>query len=347
MMSLLVEKNISLSERNTLGVVSHADFYCVCKSEEDILAAMDWSKRYSQVIFVLAGGSNCLLPERVEGLVVHIAILGKNIDERDVTRVSVGAGEHWDEFVQWSLQQGLYGLENLSLIPGSVGASPIQNIGAYGVEVGSFIETVKALNIHTGERVQFSTEQCKFAYRESFFKSNVGREFIITEVVFKLERTSKVNISYPALNDHFRARMDDGELSPELVARAVIEIRRAKLPDPKALPNVGSFFKNPVVDSGRWLSLKAEYPNIVGFKLEDGNTKLAAAWLIDKAGWKRASVGGLRMHDQQALVLINADHQALDDVLAFAESVSKDILMKFAVQLDIEPQVLQSLGFGR
>lgn len=294
-------------------------------------------------VFVLGGGSNVLLAERLSMLVIQPMLKGVQITRgaQSEVWVSAMAGENWHDFVQFCLAEGCYGLENLSLIPGSVGACPIQNIGAYGVEVADRLAWVEAIDLsrcghladptRDAQPQRFTVEQCQFAYRDSIFKQQAGR-WLITQVCFKLSSVPDLVLQYGDVKT-----LAGQQPTPQSVAAAVIQIRQQKLPDPVVIPNTGSFFKNPVVSATHFDKLKQEYPQIAGYPQADGQVKLAAGWLIDQAGWRGRRLGKVGMYQHQALVLINPEGGCLTDVLALAAAVVADVERLFAVRLIAEP----------
>lgn len=284
-------------------------------------------------LFVLGGGSNLLLAERLPMLVIQPALKGMSISQTDsdLVWVSAMAGENWHEFVQYCLAHGCYGLENLSLIPGTVGACPIQNIGAYGVEVADRLAWVEAIDLHSHALRRFTVAECQFAYRDSLFKQQAGR-WLITQVCFALSTQPNLVLQYGDVKTLAGARP-----TPQSVAAAIIQIRQHKLPDPAQIPNTGSFFKNPLVSAAQFQQLQQQYPQIAGYPQSDGQVKLAAGWLIEQAGWRGRRLGKVGMYQQQALVLINPDGGDLADVLALSAAVVTDVERQFAVTLQAEP----------
>ena len=335
---------------NTLAVPSTAAFFVECAHPDDIKAALAWAKSRKLGVAILGGGSNVLLPRRIDALVIRPAFLGITVLPGEQTSahyfLRVGAGENWHDFVGWTLSNHLPGLENLSLIPGTVGAAPVQNIGAYGVEVGDYIHTVHCIDLHSGEAMRFTQQQCAFAYRDSIFKQQQPARYVITAVDFILPKQWQPQLAYPALAQHItEAGLDLAEVTPRVVSEAVIAVRKSKLPQPEILPNAGSFFKNPVVSAQCYQQLKAHYPKLVAFAMND-HYKLAAGWLIEQAGWKGRMAHGVRVHEQQALVLTNPNRLDITAVLACAKVIQVEVRQRYGVDLDIEPQVLEPRQLG-
>lgn len=336
-MSLDIEYQASLQRYNTLAVPATADAMVTVSSVEELQAAIALSKRQLRPYLMLGDGSNTVFVNDFPGLVIRNRLKGIQIVEEGENHVvvSVAAGENWHRFVARSVNQGWCGLENLALIPGTVGAAPIQNIGAYGVELESLLVELLVFDIASSRIESISPQACGFAYRDSYFKHQWRDTKVIIEVVFKLHKDAeKVNIAYPALKD----------FSPPLrnvknVFEAVCEIRRRKLPDPSALPNAGSFFKNPLVSKVEFERLKRQYPEIVAYPVNN-EVKLAAAWLIEQCGWKQRSVKGVRVHQQQALVVINPERREGEAVLALAQAIQAQVQDMFLVELEIEPRLV-------
>lgn len=283
-----------------------------------------------------------LLTKDIEKLVVHIDIKGVSIDQENENEVflTVNAGENWHEFVLWCVDNNYGGLENLSLIPGNVGTCPIQNIGAYGVEVKDTITKVEALHIETGKLVQFSNEECKFGYRNSIFKNEVKGNYIITSVSFKLTKQNhNFNTSYGAIETELTSK---NITKPNLknISDAVIAIRKSKLPDPKEIGNSGSFFKNPVITKAHFLTLQKTYPEIPSYIVSENQVKVPAGWLIEKAGFKGKRFGDFGVHKKQALVLVNYNNATGKDIYNLAETIQKEIKSKFDIKLEIEVNVI-------
>lgn len=338
-MSLRLEYNADLSRLNTLGLPARAA--CLVRPTtldalEQVLADRD----PNAPLYVIGEGSNLVLQGDLPGLTISLAIDGMTrVKETDQhVWVAAGAGVHWDDLVAWTVEQGWQGLENLSLIPGTAGAAPYQNIGAYGVELAQVLEQVTVMEIATGKVTHYSCEECEFAYRDSRFKGRDKGRYIITGIELKLNRQAHCNISYGPLEQHF-ADQPPQALTAAAVRNQVIAIRQSKLPDPAELANAGSFFKNPVVSADKAESLKAAFPGLVCYAQQDG-VKLAAGWLIEAAGWKGKQLGPVGMHREQALVLVNYGGATPSDVQVLASAVRGDVWQRFGVQLEQEPVVL-------
>lgn len=330
----------SLQKLNTLAVPAMADFYVSVSNHDEIKEALAFARERELPILILGGGSNIVFENDFHGLVIHLKLRGvKLIQETDeYVWINFAAGENWHQAVEYCLDNNYYGLENLSLIPGSVGAAPIQNIGAYGVEVKDFITEVSTIEIASGIEVSFLNESCQFAYRESIFKQTLKDQYIITSVTFKLSKIAQPHLTYPALQDYF-AGEDLTAITPEQVSQAVIHIRQSKLPDPQQIPNVGSFFKNPIISLELYQKLVSEYSQLPSYPVSDTQRKLPAAWLIDQAGWKGKELNGVVVHSQQALVLTNPKKLTGDAILSLARAIQNSVKDKFAVDLEIEPRI--------
>lgn len=331
--------NISLKNYNTFGISVNAKRFISIDSVYQLQQLLKIEKD----LFLISGGSNMLLTKDIENLVVHIDIKGISIDnenENDVF-ITVNAGENWHEFVLWCVENNFGGIENLSLIPGNVGTCPIQNIGAYGVEVKDTITKVEALQIETGKLVSFSNEDCNFGYRNSIFKNEVKNKYIITSVSFKLTKINhQLNTSYGAIDVELASK-EIKEPTLKDISEAVIAIRKSKLPDPKEIGNSGSFFKNPVVSATQFLQIQEEYPNIPSYVVSDDNIKIPAGWLIEQAGFKGKRFGNYGVHEKQALVLVNYGNATGLEIYQLAEKIQETILQKFGIALEIEVNIVQ------
>lgn len=339
-MSLNVEADVSLQSFNTFGVATRARYLAHAHDDAEVGEALQAAKRLQLPLLVIGGGSNLLLTGDVEALVLRMASRGLRImsSQGDAVLVEAEAGEPWHPFVQWTLEQGLQGLENLSLIPGTVGAAPMQNVGAYGVEIKDVFAGLTALDRHTGELREFTLDECEFAYRDSRFKREAGR-WLILRVRFALARAGALRLDYGPLRQRL-AEQGVSEPTASDVSRAICSIRSEKLPDPAVLGNAGSFFKNPLVSADLAAQLRVEHADLVAYPQADGQVKLAAGWLIEKAGWKGFRDGDAGVHRQQALVLVNYGGATGAQLLALARRIQADIQARFAVSLEIEPNIV-------
>lgn len=332
-------ENVELAELNTLRVSSVARFYLEVRNTEELTNALAWAERQELRTLILGGGSNLVFDGDFQGLVVRMAIRGRRWEQasgQDATLV-LGAGENWHEAVIYAAGAGYRGIENLALIPGTAGAAPVQNIGAYGVELRDTLVSVTALDREVGEVITLDREDCEFAYRDSLFKRTPGR-YVITEIRLRLSRSRPLQLGYRDL-DEYLAGTSHSELTVKDVATAVMAIRRRKLPDPEMIPNAGSFFKNPVVQFADYESLLARYPDIVGYA-QSSNVKLAAAWLIDQCGWKGFRNEIVGVHNRQALVLINHSGGSGRDILELAAKIRASVRDRFGVELEMEPGIV-------
>ncbi|WP_444996852.1 UDP-N-acetylmuramate dehydrogenase [Aliikangiella sp. IMCC44359] len=332
-----IRSNVALKKLNTFAVSATASHFIQLNSCHELLNVIPQISLYPNRL-VLGGGSNILFVGDFEGLILYPQIFGINIihqDENEI-RISVGASHNWHQLVIETLKNNWYGLENLALIPGTVGAAPVQNIGAYGVEVERYIHRVECVDLDSGELHLLAHDECQFGYRESFFKKAPKGKFLITRVEFNLNKKPQLCLTYPPLAEHFSGQVN---ILPQAVMQRVCQVRQEKLPDPKKLANAGSFFKNPVVQQKVFEKLKLNYPDIVAFPVEKG-MKLAAGWLIEKAGFKGVREGDVGVHANQALVLVNyAETQGIK-LWQLAEKIQKKILQVFNVQLEVEVRVI-------
>lgn len=331
-----IQKNVSLKGYNTFGINKIAKYFVQVSTSLEVIQALYEAEKLDVPVLILGGGSNILLTRDVNALVIKIDIKGIQLLKEDEQHVwvKVGAGEIWHEFVLKAIAANWSGIENLSLIPGTVGASPMQNIGAYGVEIKGVFDWLEAIDIHTRETVRFRHRDCEFEYRDSIFKQRAKGKYIITHVTFRLNKQAQFNISYGALQETLQ-EMKIGEVTLEDISKAVIHIRQSKLPDPKTIGNAGSFFKNPVIEKKHFLRLKKAYPDIPGYENEKG-VKIPAAFLLEKAGWKGRTFGKIGVHRQQPLVLVNYGGGDGQDIQALSVEIQKDIKEKFGVSLSPE-----------
>ncbi|MBK6264886.1 UDP-N-acetylmuramate dehydrogenase [Marivirga sp. S37H4] len=334
-----IKKAQSLKPFNTFGFDLSAKYLVELRSVADFLELRSTWQWKDQPHLIIGGGSNILLRHHFEGLVVINRMQGLEIIEKqeDFVLVKAGAGMNWHEFVLFSIEQNLGGLENLSLIPGTVGAAPMQNIGAYGVEIKETFHSLEAVNLNTGELEIFDTHACQFGYRDSVFKAELKDQYLITSVTFKLVPAEKhrLSLEYGVIRQVLEEK---NIISPRIkdVSDAVISIRQSKLPDPGKIGNSGSFFKNPTVSKEKYEQLKAEYPEIPGYVLDADTVKLAAGWLIEKAGWKGYKENGVGVHEKQALVLVNHGEGSGKAIEILAKKIQDSVLDQFGVALNPE-----------
>lgn len=344
------QENYSLLPHNSFHIDCPARYFASFSSVEQLseLGEFAFPRQVVAPALVLGGGSNILLRGPVDGWVFHNQIKGIQLDreEDDQVWVSAGAGESWHQLVMHTIGNGWGGLENLSLIPGSVGAAPMQNIGAYGVELKDSFYSLEAWHLADRRLVRFSAAECEFGYRESIFKKAAGGQYIITRVQFQLSKTPRYNISYGAISQELE-KMGVQELSLRAVSDAVIRIRRSKLPDPAQIGNAGSFFKNPSIPSTQFEIVKKEFPEIVAYPNHDGSVKLAAGWLIEQCGWKGYRSGDAGCHERQALVLVNYGHATGTEILELSQQIQDSVREKFGVELEREVNLVpRAAGAG-
>jgi UDP-N-acetylmuramate dehydrogenase len=336
-----VEANVSLKPYNTFGLPAVAAKLVRIAHESDVRRVVDHAELGRAPKFILGGGSNIVLTRDVSACVLKIEVMGRRLvqDTDDAWVVECGAGENWHDIVAWTLEQGWPGLENLALIPGTVGAAPVQNIGAYGVELKDRFESLDAVDLVTGRTVTLSASMCRFGYRDSVFKHELAGKSVITRVRFRLPKPWRALLSYLDLERKVAAT---GLASPDArqVFDWVCEIRRAKLPDPAVIGNAGSFFKNPVVSAEQCRDIIARDPYIVHYPMADGSFKLAAGWLIDACGWKGKSIGGAAVYEKQALVLVNRGEARGAEVVTLARAIQTSVYERFGIRLEPEPIVL-------
>ncbi len=338
---LQVQSDYSLAALNTFGMDVAAAYYTEIETEEDLPAVLEEPAFKAHGFLLLGGGSNILFTGDVPKLVLHNKIKGITTlkEDDEFIRIAAGAGEVWHELVMYAVNQGYAGIENMSLIPGTVGAAPIQNIGAYGVEAKDVIEEVRFFNLESRAFETFKNEDCLFAYRDSIFKGALKNKVIITSVVFRLRKTPVFNTSYGNIQQELDA-MGVTVLSIKAISDAVIRIRSAKLPDPKQIGNAGSFFKNPEVDTVIYQRLQAENPAIPGYKTGEARMKIPAGWLIEQCGWKGFRRDDYGVHKLQALVLVNYGGASGADIAALSTEIMASVATRFGINLEREVQIV-------
>jgi len=332
-------KNIDLKPFNTFGFSAKAKEFITCTHIDQITEALNYLKQNPQPYLILGGGSNILFSKDFNGLIIHpqlnnISLLKENNNE---VWLEVGAGIEWDKLVEYSVDKNWGGLENLSHIPGHVGASPVQNIGAYGVEAKDCINTVKGIFIDSGEAFELSNSACQFDYRQSIFKSQLKHKTIITSVVFKLNKQPKLNLSYGPVKELIEA---NGEHSLKAVRQTIIDIRKSKLPEPEEFGNAGSFFKNPIISQPAFNTLQNKFPKVPHYPIDENNIKVPAGWLIEQTGWKGKNIGQAGVHSKQALVLINKGKATGADVIHLANTIIDAVKDQFNICISPEVNII-------
>ena len=335
---MIFKNNISIKKYNSFKVDHKIKkFYRIQSKEEIIKVKRSISK--NEKIIILGGGSNILFTKNFNGSILYNNILGKEIIKETKKNIYIkfGAGENWDKSVEFCVKNKWYGIENLSLIPGSVGAAPIQNIGAYGTEIKDYIYEVSGINLSNGKSQIYENKLCNFSYRNSIFKGKLKNIFFITHVTIKLSKSKKLNLSYNEVNEYFRNKKSN-EITIDKVRKKIIEIRESKLPDPKKLGNCGSFFKNPLVNFYFFNNLKNKYPDIIGFKNSNG-MKISAAWLIEKCGWKGYKKDNIGVYKNHALVLVNYGSNNGKKIFKLSEKIKESVNEKFNISLENEVNI--------
>ena len=332
-----IQEHYNIQPLNTFGIKVDAKFFTEVASIQEMKEAIEYSERFELPILILGGGSNLLFIQDYNGFVIKINLKGISLLREDNRHIYVkaSAGENWDDFVNYCCDAAYYGLENLSLIPGNVGASPIQNIGAYGVELKDHFYELEFYDFATGKIRNYNNSDCNFGYRNSIFKSKLKQKGVVLSVTFKLDKNPKFKTGYGAIKEELD-RMEVINLTAKDIRNAVINIRRSKLPDPDEIGNAGSFFKNPVVTNKKYKKLFSQFPNLVSFKQHDGTFKLAAGWLIDQCGWKGYRKGDAGVHKNQALVLVNYGNASGSEIVKLSEEIMHSVNEKFGVELEGE-----------
>lgn len=338
----MIYKNIPLKTYNTFGLDYMADCMIHISTEKEAISFFKGEPSKEKPLLIMGSGSNILFTMDYKGTILRPEIMGIKVEEQDQENViiSAGAGVNWDKLVEWTVNKGFGGLENLSLIPGLVGATPVQNIGAYGVEVKDTIEKVKTISINDGSILELSKNDCRFGYRNSIFKGELKGKYLVTMVYYRLTTSPSLKIDYGSLNDEIKQL---GDITLKNVRQAVINIRRSKLPDPEIIGNAGSFFKNPVVSSSVAESLKKIYPRMPVYEDQSGGAKLAAGWFIDQCGWKGKRIGDAGVHDKQALVLVNHGKATGKEIYKLSDAIKKSVHEKFGVELEREVEVIGTI----
>lgn len=337
----MIHENYSLKKLNTFGIDALARYFAECSSVDQLMEILSQGTFLDTQKLILGGGSNLLFTKNFDGLVIKNNLKGIELikEDSDFYFVKAGAGEVWHQFVMHCVANNYAGLENLSLIPGNVGASPMQNIGAYGAEIKDHFFELQALHIKDKKIHTFCNADCKFGYRESVFKRDLKNQYIITSVTFKLLKKPELNTRYGAIEKEMEA-MGVKEVNIQAISQAVCNIRSSKLPNPAEIGNAGSFFKNPEVTNDKFQSLKEQFSGIVGYELENGNVKLAAGWLIEQCGWKGKTIGDAGVHKLQALVLVNYGNAKGEEILNLSQKVMDAVKETFGVDLEREVNII-------
>jgi len=342
-----VQENVSLKPYNTFGIDATGRYFARFSSADELQTVLSGTRNATNKNFILGGGSNILLTKNFDGLVLKNEVFGfeKITEDDDFVYIKCGAGENWHQFVLHCIDNNWAGIENLSLIPGCVGASPMQNIGAYGVEIKDVFYELTAFDIAEQRNSRFRLEQCEFGYRESVFKGKLKDQFVILDVTLRLNKKPKFNTSYGAVESELE-KMGVESLTIRAISQAVINIRSSKLPDPAVIGNAGSFFKNPTIPAESFQNLKSKFQNIVGYENASGTVKLAAGWLIEQSApanaksWKGFRSGDAGVHAKQALVLVNYGHASGKEILQLSEQVMQSVFEKFGVTLEREVNII-------
>lgn len=340
-LTMEILENQSLKKLNTFGIDASAKYFTEFSSIENIHEILSDARYFTLNKLILGGGSNLLFSKNFDGIVLKNNLKGIELINEDANYYYVrsAAGEAWHSFVMYCIENNFAGLENLSLIPGNVGASPMQNIGAYGVELKDHFYELEAYHIADKTIHTFNNSDCKFGYRESVFKRELKNQYIIISVTFRLLKKPKLNTSYGAIEKELEA-MNVKEINIQAISKAVCNIRRSKLPNPAEIGNAGSFFKNPEVERGKYEFIKISYPEIVGYELENGNVKLAAGWLIEQCGWKGRTIGDAGVHKLQALVLVNYGSAKGTEIFDLSQQILDSVKVKFGVELEREVNII-------
>lgn len=338
---MIIHENYSLKKLNTFGIDASARYFTEFSNVDTVSEILSQPLFSNKQKLILGGGSNLLFTKNFDGIVLKNNIKGIEIVKEDANYyyIKAGAGEIWHDLVMHCITNNYAGLENLSLIPGRVGASPMQNIGAYGVEIKDYFFELEAMHITDKNIHSFTNVDCKFGYRESIFKQEFKNQFIITSVTYKLLKNPVFNINYGAIQKELE-EMKIQELNIQAISKAVCNIRRSKLPDPGVIGNAGSFFKNPEVVQEKYQALKNEFPAIIAYQLDNGNVKLAAGWLIEQCGWKGKTFGDAGVHKLQALVLVNYNHAKGEEIYNLSQKIMDSVKGKFGVQLEREVNII-------
>ena len=336
-----IVRNQELVDFNTFGIACQSEYFVEIKSLTDLIDLSKQDIYKNQNKLILGGGSNILFTSNFQGLIIKNNITGVEITKEtsDFVEVKIGAGVNWHEFVIYCVNKGWGGIENLSLIPGNCGTAPMQNIGAYGVEIKDTFINLEAFEINSGKIAHFNAEDCQFGYRESVFKNQFKNQYVILNISLRLNKNPAINTSYGDINRTLESKQISNPTIKD-VSDAVIEIRQSKLPDPNKIGNSGSFFKNPIIPISQLTDLKKEFPEIVSYKIDDSQVKIAAGWLIEKAGWKGKTFNNYGVHKNQSLVLVNYGGAKGQDIFDLSQKILEDIAKKFQIKLEREVNII-------
>ena len=336
---MIIQENYNLQNKNSFGLNVSSKYFCTISSKDELANLIDQVK--SEKVLLLGGGSNILFTKNYDGCVIQFNRKGiTTLDEdKDTVLLEVFAGELWDDFVAYCVENNYYGIENMSLIPGTVGAAPIQNIGAYGQELKDTFFAANGIYLENFAERTFFKSGCNFDYRSSIFKHELKNKFLITSVVFRLKKSYQLNTHYGSIEQELK---NTGKKNPALadIRNIVIKIRQEKLPDPKVLGNCGSFFKNPEIEKELFEKLNQHHPSLKGFPVSENTVKIPAGWLIEQSGWKGKRIGNVGVHERQALVLVNYGDSSGEEILQLANSIKEDVFKKFEIQLEEEVNII-------
>jgi len=332
-------RDFQLKPYNTFGLPCIAKEFFSFNDEDELISFIKDGSLSTKKRFVLGGGSNILFREAYNGIILHPLFEGIKVEETtdDFAEISVGAGVVWDDFVSWAVEHGYYGAENLSLIPGMAGAAPVQNIGAYGCEAKDIVSKVRLVMLDAGSVTEIDADDCRFGYRDSIFKHELKNLTVVSRVFFRLSKQNELNVTYGDVASTVESL---GGKSLKNVRKAIIQIRRNKLPDPAETGNAGSFFKNPVVNTELFEALLAEFPDMPGYRQKDGTVKLAAGWLIERCGWKGKSKGDAGVHHRQALVLVNYGNATGNNIIDLAQDICLSVKSRFGIEITPEVEII-------
>ena len=333
-----LQENHSLKHFNSFGIEVTSRYFSHLQSTVDINDVLEWRQQSELPLLLLGGGSNVLFKGNYSGMSAVVMTKGIEVigEDDDYTYIKAAAGENWHQFVRWTVENGYAGLENLSLIPGTVGAAPMQNIGAYGVELADHFHELEAIALSNGEMSLFDKDSCHFDYRDSYFKSEAFGEYLINAITVKLPKQPQWKIDYAGVKD----TLEDQSLNAQSISDAIIALRQSKLPDPAEIGNAGSFFKNPILNAKVWQKIKQQHPTLPGYPQKDSTVKSSAAWLIDQCGWKGKRQGDAGIYQQHALVLVNHGKATGEQLWALAEDIIHSVEDRFAITLEVEPRVI-------